>query len=145
MMQSLHYYIEQLKSIEKEPEEVRKQFILDSWDVMNFSERFVFNRLITGGFRIGVSQKLMVNALGKTVSIDPSVIAHRISGNWDPATVSFSDLLSEHATNTDVSKPYPFYLAYALEEKAEALGDPDLWQAEWKWDGIRGQCYLALV
>ena len=137
--QSLHYYIEQLKTIEKEPEEVRKQFILDSWDVMNFSERFVFNKLITGGFRIGVSQKLMVNALGKTISIDPSVIAHRISGNWDPATVTFEDLLSEHSANTDWSKPYPFYLAYALEEKAEALGDPSLWQAEWKWDGIRGQ------
>ena len=137
--QSLHYYIEQLKSIEKEPEEIRKQFILDSWNVMNFSERFVFNKLITGGFRIGVSQKLMVNALGKTVSIDPSVIAHRISGNWDPSTISFSDLLSENSTNIDWSKPYPFYLAYALDEKADALGEPSLWQAEWKWDGIRGQ------
>ena len=137
--QSLHYYIEQLKSIEKEPEEVRKQFILDSWNVMNFSERFVFNKLITGGFRIGVSQKLMVNALGKTVNIDPSVIAHRISGNWDPAEVNFNDLLSEHVTSTDLSKPYPFYLAYALEENPEELGDPALWQAEWKWDGIRGQ------
>jgi ATP-dependent DNA ligase len=137
--QFLHYYIEQLKFIEKEPEEVRKQFILDSWETMNFSERFVFNKLITGGFRIGVSQKLMVNALGKTINIDPSIIAHRISGNWDPATVSFNDLLSEHVTNADWSKPYPFYLAYALEEKADALGDPSLWQAEWKWDGIRGQ------
>ena len=137
--QSLHYYIEQLKSIEKEPEDVRKQFILDSWEAMNFSERFVFNKLITGGFRIGVSQKLMVNALGKTVRIDPSVIAHRISGNWDPGIVNFNDLLSEHATNTDLSKPYPFYLAYALEENPEELGDPALWQAEWKWDGIRGQ------
>ena len=65
----LHFYIEQLKAIEKESEEVRKQFITDSWMEMNYAERFVFNKLITGGFRIGVSQKLMVNALAKTLSI----------------------------------------------------------------------------
>jgi DNA ligase-1 len=135
----LHYYIEQLRSIEKETEEVRRQFVIDSWMEMSHAERFVFNKLITGGFRIGVSQKLMVNALAKTVQLEASVIAHRISGNWDPSSVSFDELLSEHALNTDWSKPYPFYLAYAIEEGIEQLGDPEDWQAEWKWDGIRGQ------
>ena len=137
----LHYYIEQLKEIEKEAEEVRKKFIVDSWMEMNDGERFVFNKLITGGFRIGVSQKIMVNALAKTVQLEPSVIAHRISVNWNPSTVSFDELLSEHTTATDWSKPYPFYLAYAIEENEmeTTLGNPDNWQAEWKWDGIRGQ------
>mgnify|MGYP000745879239 CR=1 FL=1 len=137
----LHYYIEQLKIIEKADEQIRKQFIIDSWMEMDYAERFVFNKLITGGFRIGVSQKLMVNALAKTVKLEPSVIAHRISGNWDPSSISFEDLLSEQATATDWSKPYPFYLAYAIEsdEIEKTLGDPNDWQAEWKWDGIRGQ------
>jgi len=88
--------------------------------------------------RIGVSQKMMVNALAKTVKLDASVIAHRISGNWDPSTTTFKDLLSEHAVTIDYSKPYPFYLAYALDD-VNTLGDPADWQAEWKWDGIRGQ------
>ena len=137
----LHYYIEQLQHMIKEPEPVRKQFILDSWNEMTDAERFVFNKLITGGFRIGVSQKIMVNALARTVQLEPSVIAHRISGNWDPATIEFDELLTETATVTDWSKPYPFYLAYAIEasELETQLGDPSLWQAEWKWDGIRGQ------
>ncbi len=137
----LHFYIESLKQIEKESEETRKKFILDSWREMTDAERFVFNKLITGGFRIGVSQKLMVNALAKTVQLEPSVIAHRISGNWDPSTLSFDELLSEHTVTTDWSKPYPFYLAYAIEEEQleTLLGDPGNWQAEWKWDGIRGQ------
>src|ERR1700694_3311216 len=52
----LHYYIGQLKLLEKEAEEARKKFILDAWRDMNHAERFVFNKLITGGFRIGVSQ-----------------------------------------------------------------------------------------
>ena len=135
----LHFYIEQLKRIEKEPEEVRKKFIIDCWLEMNGAERFVFNKLITGGFRIGVSQKLMVNALAKSTGLDASVIAHRISGNWDPSTMQFEELLGEHAMTTDYSKPYPFFLAYAIEDDVASLGDPAEWQAEWKWDGIRGE------
>jgi DNA ligase-1 len=134
----LHFYLQQLRTIEKQEEAVRKEFILSCWQQMNFAETFVFNKLITGGFRIGVSQKLMVNALAKTVNLDPSVIAHRISGNWDPATISFAELMGEQL-ETDWSKPYPFYLAYAVEDSPEKLGNPADWQAEWKWDGIRGQ------
>ena len=135
----LHYYLETLISIEKEDESVRKEFILRSWQTMTQAERFVFNKLITGNFRIGVSQNTMVNALSKTSKLESSIIAHRISGNWDPVTTNFSDLLSELAVTTDYSKPYPFYLAYAIEDKVETLGEPNEWQAEWKWDGIRGQ------
>ena len=35
------------------------------------------------------------------------------------ATNFFDDLLSEHAVTTDFSKPYPFYLAYAIEDKVK--------------------------
>ncbi|MEI5617077.1 hypothetical protein WB403_49160, partial [Streptomyces brasiliscabiei] len=92
-----------------------------------------------GGFRIGISQKMMVNALATSVQLDPSIIALRISGKWDPATTSFEALLSNDPQEKDFSKPYPFYLAHALEEAPQNLGDIEEWQAEWKWDGIRGQ------
>ncbi|MEI6946890.1 ATP-dependent DNA ligase [Paraflavisolibacter sp. H34] len=136
----LHYYIEQLKSIEKESEEVRKDFVLRSWAGMTSAERFVFNKLITGSFRVGVSQQLVVNALAKATGLEAAVIAHRISGNWDPSTIAYEELLSHEAVTSDYSKPYPFFLAYAIEEgEIRALGAPADWQAEWKWDGIRGQ------
>ncbi|CAN5574020.1 ATP-dependent DNA ligase [soil metagenome] len=136
---TLSYYLQTFIRIEKEPEQVKKDFITSSWQQMDRNEKFVFNKLITGGFRIGVSQTMMVNALAKTVKVSSSIIAHRISGNWDPATTSFDDLLSETVAATDFSKPYPFYLAYAVDEDLAKLGDEDQWQAEWKWDGIRGQ------
>ena len=136
---TLSYYLETFIRIEKEEEAVKKQFITDSWQQMDRNEKFVFNKLITGGFRIGVSQKMMVNALAKTVSISPSVIAHRISGNWDASYTLFDDLLSEDVAAADFSKPYPFYLAYAVEEDFKSLAEENQWQAEWKWDGIRGQ------
>jgi DNA ligase-1 len=135
----LHYYVEQFLHLEQAGEPEKKNFILQSWLELNSRERFVFNKLLSGAFRVGVSQKLMVNALAKTVQLEASVIAHRISGNWDPVTTSFNELLSEQSTQVDHSKPYPFYLAYALEEALHELGEPEDWQAEWKWDGIRGQ------
>ncbi len=136
---SLSYYLETFIRIEKEAESVKKQFITDTWQQMDRREIFVFNKLITGGFRIGVSQKMMVNALAKTVSISPSIIAHRISGHWDAATTLFDNLLSENVAAADFSKPYPFYLSYAVEEDLKSLAEENQWQAEWKWDGIRGQ------
>ena len=138
-VKSLSWYIHELVRLGKADEAAKKQFITSAWRQLNREERFVFNKLITGGFRIGVSQKVMVNALAKTVQLDASVIAHRISGNWDPSTTRFSDLLNDEGSSTDHSKPYPFYLAYALDKEPGTLGDTDEWQAEWKWDGIRGQ------
>ncbi len=136
---TLSHYLEILLNLEKQDDAVKKEFVTGSWKQMNTNERFVFNKLITGGFRIGVSQKLMVNAIAKTTNLSPSVIAHRISGNWDPAILSFTELLSTEHSEADISKPYPFYLAYAMEDDLFSLGDPGDWQAEWKWDGIRGQ------
>jgi DNA ligase-1 len=135
----LHHYLEELIRLEKEEEAARKIFILDAWSRMTKSEMFVFNKLITGNFRIGVSQKMMVNALARTVQLEPSVIAHRISGNWDPVHFPFGELLGRESGMLDYSRPYPFYLAYALEDEPTSLGDPGEWFAEWKWDGIRGE------
>ncbi|MDO9374018.1 MAG: ATP-dependent DNA ligase [Ferruginibacter sp.] len=138
--QTLSWYLETFIRIEKADEATKKEFVTSSWRQLNQTEKFVFNKLITGNFRIGVSQTMMVNALSKIVAVSPSVIAHRISGNWDPMTTDFDNLLSETDVSADFSKPYPFYLAYAVEgTELENLGDVHEWQAEWKWDGIRGQ------
>jgi DNA ligase-1 len=137
--QSLTFYLEKLIELQKAPDEEKKNFILEAWKSMGRSEIFVFNKLITGNFRIGVSQKTIVNALSKTLGNDASVIAHRISGNWDPRDFPFSELAGKESKLLDDSRPYPFYLAYPLEENPASLGDPDGWFAEWKWDGIRGE------
>ena len=84
---TLSYYLEQFVVLEKQEESIKKDFIISTWMQLNQEERFVFNKLITGGFRIGVSQKMMVNALAKTTQIEASTLAHLISGNWDPSTI----------------------------------------------------------
>ncbi len=136
---TLSHYLEEFIRLEKAEEPIKKDFIITTWMQLSQEERFVFNKLITGGFRIGVSQKMMVNALAKTTKIEASTIAHLISGNWQPANINFADLLNPNMVSKDDSKPYPFYLAYALEDDPQNFGNITEWQAEWKWDGIRGQ------
>jgi DNA ligase 1 len=136
---SLTHYMNLLRTIGKEDDVVKQQFVSEAWAKMNRSEIFVFNKLMTGGFRIGVSQKLMVNAIAKTTHLSPSIIAHRLMGDWNPAKISFDELMSVEHSAADDSKPYPFYLAYAIENEVRELGNENEWQAEWKWDGIRGQ------
>ncbi len=137
--ESLGYYLIRLGELGKEEEAVKKAFVQRCWAGMNGEERFVFNKLITGGFRIGISQQTVVNALARATGAEASVVAHRISGDWDPVTTDYSSLVSGEGGGSEVSRPYPFYLAYALEEEPSALGRPEEWQAEWKWDGIRGE------
>ena len=62
---TLTEWIDWLQNLEKDAEDVKKSKILTAWDQFTSLERFVFNKLITGGFRIGVSQNLLIQALSK--------------------------------------------------------------------------------
>ncbi len=117
----------------------RKERVLEAWDQLESAERFLFNKIITGGFRIGVSQQLIVKALSRYSGVEDNVLAHRLMGQWSPDDQGLQHLLLGAGPQEDRSKPYPFYLAYALEDAPESLGDPAEWVAERKWDGIRGQ------
>ena len=128
-----------LRQISEAEDVVKKETIRRYWSSMTKDEKFVFNKLITGGFRVGVSAQLVIQALAKMFKEDKAVIAHRISGQWEPGDTDFAVLLSGQGTNDDLSKPYPFFLAHPMEDPAETCSDMTEWHAEWKWDGIRGQ------
>ncbi|MEM6642592.1 MAG: ATP-dependent DNA ligase [Bacteroidota bacterium] len=120
-------------------EDQKKQEVITSWKQLKKSERLIFNKLIGGSFRMGVSQKSIVKALAKLTELDENEIAHRLMGNWSPKTHTFSSLVLEKTGKEDLSRPYPFYLAYQLDDKADFNANPEEWYAERKWDGIRGQ------
>jgi DNA ligase-1 len=136
---SLADMMESLRALQSASDIEKHEFITERWLELDADSAIVFNKLIMGGFRIGVSEALVIQALGAFLQQDPQAVAHMVSGNWDPYTTPFSALTAGDMQETDRSKPYPFYLAYALENPAEKLGAPDEWQIEWKWDGIRGQ------
>ncbi len=136
---TLAYWIDYIQELKDVSEEEKKQRIVLAWQMLSPSERFIFNKLITGGFRVGVSQKLMTRALSQFTGIEENTLAHRLMGNWTPDSTSFNSLILADNPKDQLSKPYPFYLAYPLEGEPQSLGSPEAWQVERKWDGIRGQ------
>ena len=136
----LHEWVERrLLALAGLAEEEQRTIVLAAWRELGGMERFVWNKLITGGFRVGVSQQLVVRALARVSGIDEATIAHRLVGTWVPGAESFARLVARETADAHHSRPYPFFLAHALAGDVAALGDPADWQAEWKWDGIRAQ------
>lgn len=136
----LHYYTQKFISLEKASDEEKRAFMIQSWqELNNIGERFVFNKLLSGIFRAGVSQQLMASALAKVVDKPTTEVLHLLSGNWNASTTTFHDLVFNSGIEADVSRPYPFCLAYPLEQEVSELGEISDWLVEWKWDGIRGQ------
>jgi DNA ligase-1 len=139
---SLGQWISELRGLDHADEDARKAYILAAWNGLPPVERFVFNKLLTGGWRMGVSQKLMTRALAQATGLDEAELTHRLMGDWTPETTSYHALVEAPDPTADLSRPYPFYLAYQLEQPPEDLGPVTDWLVERKWDGIRGQLIL---
>ncbi len=139
---SLTQFLEEMLALKAKSESEKKAYLFQNWKTMDYYERFVFTKLITGGFRIGVSQKLMTKALAKATELDEDILAYKLMGNWDPNTISFQKLVLEENKSDYLSKPFPFYLAYALEDAPNNLGEVENWLVEHKWDGIRSQVII---
>ena len=121
-------------------EETKRAALRAAWEELDFRQRLVWNKLITGAFRVGVSQQLVVRALAEVTGITTGVIAHRLMGDWQPSAEFYESLTArEELTEGVISRPYPFCLAFPLEGDPAALGRIGEWQVEWKWDGIRAQ------
>jgi DNA ligase 1 len=108
-----------------------------TWSMLNLEEKFVFNKLITGALRVGVSQQNVVRALANLSGVDANVLTHRLMGDWEPVAAFYESLFGPGQSN--IAAPYPFYLSHPIEGGAESLGQIQEWLAEWKWDGIRAQ------
>ncbi len=130
---------ERLLPIRIADDETRRAWLIEAWRAMDEPQRFAWNKLLTGEFRVGVSQNLVVRAVAEVAGASPETVAHRLMGDWQPSAEFWRGLLGPAAAEGDISRPYPFCLAYPLEGDVEDLGDVREWQIEWKWDGIRAQ------
>lgn len=122
-----------------EPEEQHDR-VVELWRSLDQRQIFVLGKLMMGGFRVGVSKKLVTRALAEHTGIEAATIAHRLMGNWEPTAAFYETLVDPDEGETAISKPYPFFLANPLKDGPDLLlGEPKNWIAEWKWDGIRAQ------
>lgn len=135
--------------------DVLRERLVQYWDELDWSGRFLLTKLIGGGFRVGVARQLVVRALAAVAGVDHKRVAQRMVGWTDsqqkPDAARYLRLIAPEATDdgdgeravevseSDLGLPYPFFLAHPLQTDPETLGSPDQWQIEWKWDGIRAQ------
>jgi DNA ligase-1 len=137
-------YRETVLGLRDAPEERKREVVEAVWCRLAPRERIVWHKLLTGGLRVGVSRTLVARALAEIAGVDPAVMAHRLMGDAVSDAAGFARLLSPEPVAGDDRRPYPFFLASALdrtepEQVAEDLGAVADWQAEWKWDGMRAQ------
>ncbi|HUD41063.1 MAG TPA: ATP-dependent DNA ligase [Dokdonella sp.] len=141
----LHVWIErELLPPAGADEALRRDAVVRAWRTLGFDQRLLFNKLLTGALRVGVSQRLVQQALAEMSGIDIARIAQRMLGAWTPSPRFMRDLLTVEELPGDRQQPYPFFLASPLEpadgiEVAARLGEVGDWLLEWKWDGIRLQ------
>jgi len=98
------------------------------------------NKLLSGGFRVGVSTGLVTRALARSAGLEEAVLAHRLMGGFEPSAAALQQLLAPgEQSEALAARPYPFFLASPLDPELMRDQPPQAWQVEWKWDGIRGQ------
>jgi DNA ligase 1 len=130
------------------PPEVQAERVASYWDELDSAGRFLLNKLIGGGFRVGVSRLLVQRALAEGAGVDAKRVAQRMMGYTDgrvtPSPERYLQLTaSADVGPLDLGQPYPFFLAHSLDaplaEFAARLAAPEDWIVEWKYDGIRAQ------
>ncbi|MVZ64637.1 ATP-dependent DNA ligase [Sphingobacterium sp. DK4209] len=136
---SLSEWMDQIINLSGKTEEEKKTLVINAWNNLPHQERFIFNKLLGGSFRIGVSAKSLINAIAQHSQLEPAAVAHSIMGEWRIEEIEFDKLINGEYVDTHLSKPYPFCLAYPIENLDKQIERPIEWQAEFKWDGIRGQ------
>ncbi|HEX4918753.1 MAG TPA: cisplatin damage response ATP-dependent DNA ligase [Limnobacter sp.] len=119
------------------------------WRALGSAERFLFVKLVGGGFRVGVSKLLVIRALATLAKLDPKIVATRMMGYADasahPNAAQYLSLIAAQEDPTDASalarvgQPLPFFLAHPLQQTPDSLGSLHEWLVEWKYDGIRAQ------
>ncbi|MFZ2990354.1 MAG: ATP-dependent DNA ligase, partial [Ideonella sp.] len=133
------------------PPEQLAEALQTHWRQLATDERLVYFKLITGGFRVGVSRLQVTQALAAVAGLDAKRVAQRLMGytgtTGQPKAADYTALIApegdgERQAQTS-GQPYPFFLAHPfnlpLAQFDEALGRPAQWLVEWKWDGIRAQ------
>ncbi len=123
-----------------EDDAAKKRRLIGWWEELSQGEIFLLQKLISGGFRVGVSESLVVKALAAVACVPVTVMTQRLTGKWAPTPEVFRGFLeAEGGARRDVTQPYAFALAYPLDQAPAELGERAAWSAEWKWDGIRAQ------
>ncbi len=140
---------ERVLPLRGEPPDAQAAALRAAFDALDATGRFLLVKLIGGGFRVGVSRQLVERAVAEAAGLDPKTVAQRMMGWTDartlPTAARYRQLVAATppagaaGVSAEPGRPYPFFLAHALQADPATLGACTDWLAEWKYDGIRAQ------
>lgn len=136
---SLKELFELLVELQKYDVEKQREVVETFWKNLSGTPLYLFNKMLTGSFRIGVSKKIVIKAIAKHLNKEEKNIEHQMMGIWNPLEHTFKDMFPLEGLEVAHHIPYPFCLAYPLDIDYDALGPIENWFLEKKLDGIRGQ------
>ena len=139
---ALHWWMETLlPSVARCEPESQAHAMTALWTAVPQHHHFLLNKLLTGGFRIGVARGLVVKAMAAAFALEETTVLERLMGGVETTAEWFTQVsnpLDQTRTNRGAI-PYPFFLASPLQLNSIRETDPSQWWVESKWDGIRGQ------
>ena len=125
-------------------EDQKKSKVKELWENLPKEDLLIFNKILTGTFRVGVSIGLITKSIARLINLDEAIISHRLMGDFEPSAKSYKFLINKKVNLEELNyKPYPFLLSNTFEKKIseETINN---FQFEWKWDGIRIQLIKRL-
>tara|TARA_R110002020_G_scaffold87061_33_gene215186 strand:+ start:3147 stop:4760 length:1614 start_codon:yes stop_codon:yes gene_type:complete len=116
--------------------------LIEGWlDRLDPKGRYALLKLVTGGFRMGLSSRLLKQALAGFGGGD----VNEIEELWHGLTPPYQDLFAwlegvgAKPVNAAAAPFRPAMLSHAIDPGDFDKLDPANFTAEWKWDGIRVQ------
>ena len=135
-----------IKNINKLQDSDVEEYFLDCLCIANKTERWAIIKLLSGGLRIGVSERLAKTSLSRYSNIP----LEKIEKIWHGLNIPYINLFAwldgkvnePKINNYDIFHPLMLSNTINVEKDFELL-DPNEYIAEWKWDGIRVQIIIS--
>lgn len=122
-----------LMSKNKVPQEILEKYIVTYWREHNSQDIFIFNKLLVGNLRIGVSRGLFAKALALWSDVSNSAAQQFLTRN----NIGSTSIISQLRSSTSDDTTFPFCLAYPWADSKNETESHFLVEA--KFDGIRAQ------
>lgn len=137
---SLHQWMtEELTGLRRLNDQELDRRLMELWNSTRAEHWFLLNKLMTGAFRVGVSEGLVLKALAQASDYDEQAWHQWLMGKTDRDFEELKRVFRGEAPKRETLQAVPFCLAAPVEKEFFDEARPEDYFAEWKWDGIRAQ------
>jgi DNA ligase-1 len=117
----------------------KRETIRCAWEMLSTSQRVIFNKMILGGFHLGVQKTLVHEALSQISGIPKSILSRRLIEDWEPSVTWFQNLIKPDPEMDLAMTPCPFQTITESCTPANKSTLTSHREATWAYDGLRAQ------